>query len=88
MNTHETEVLSPYAAANIVTEWLKATEFSSVRVVPQMMYQYVANERIPAHRDSEGRWQIRLEDLEEWYRKYINRKRELAAKAGPERKSA
>lgn len=81
-------VVSPYEAAGRVTEWLEGTEFSGQKIAPQMMYQYVKAERIPASRNVEGHWEIDVEDLAKWFDGYVSRKRNLAAKATQPPKTA
>jgi predicted site-specific integrase-resolvase len=77
----EQTAFSPYAAANLVTEWLRDTEFAGQRISPQMMYQYVNVERISAYRDPGGHWKINEEDLRKWFEGYVGRKRNLVAKS-------
>lgn len=77
----EINVLSPYKAADLVTEWLADTEFGGQKISPQMMYQYVKAERIPSRRGVDGHIQIDEEDLKKWFEGYVERKRTLAAKA-------
>lgn len=82
------KVVSPYEAAKLVTDWLENTEFAGQKIAPQMMYQYVGAERIPAKRNAEGHWEIDEDDLQNWFDGYVNRKRTLAAKGQQERKTA
>jgi hypothetical protein len=60
-------VVSPYAAAKLVNEWL-VRDGSSKQLPPQMFYNYVRKQYIPS---SEGK--VEVENLQTWYAKYAKK---------------
>lgn len=74
-DNNETEITlyTPYQCAKIVNEWLSELEISKV-IPPQMMYTYTKKNMIVST-EIEGKKFVSLEDLENWFRKYVNKLR-------------
>jgi hypothetical protein len=58
---------------------IQVAKLAGVR--PQMVYNYISNKLIPAHRNDAGKWAVNRADAEAWVAKYTARKAERVAAA-------
>jgi hypothetical protein len=73
------ETISPYKATVRVNKRL--AEEGLLPIKPQLLYGYVASDRIKAEKDENGKWKIALDVLDEWTDKYVANRKERNAKA-------